>query len=138
VTTQYVGEAEYCDAVALLAEGELVALDTPTAMRQRVFGGEVLEIETDAPISPDLLGNVGEVLSVRQAAPRKLIAVVSDAGTATPRLMETITDGGIGVISMEEYQPSFDEVFAELVRERRAERAGADSAAGEEGSEHAA
>jgi ABC-2 type transport system ATP-binding protein len=138
VTTQYVGEAEYCDAVALLAEGELVALDTPTAMRQRVFGGEVLEIETDAPISPELLGNVGEVLSVRQAAPRKLIAVVSDAGTATPRLMETITDGGIGVISMEEYQPSFDEVFAELVRERRAERAGAEGAGGEEGSEHAA
>ena len=133
VTTQYVGEAEYCDAVALLAEGELVALDTPAAMRQRVFGGEVLEIETDAPISPELLGNVGEVLSVRQAAPRKLIAVVSDAGTATPRLMETITDGGIGVISMEEYQPSFDEVFAELVRERRAERDGAER----EGSDHA-
>lgn len=122
VTTQYVGEAEYCDAVALLAEGELVALDTPLALRHRVFGGEVLEIETDAPITPELITPVEEVQSVRQTAPRKLIAVVTDAGTATPRLMETITAGGIGVISMEEYQPSFDEVFAELVKERRAER----------------
>jgi TusA-related sulfurtransferase len=87
-----------------------------------VFGGEVLEIETDAPITPELISSVGEVQSARQAEPRKLIAVVTDAGTATPRLMEAITGAGIGVVSMEEYQPSFDEVFAELVKERRAER----------------
>ena len=122
VTTQYVAEAEYCDNVALLAEGELVALDTPIAMRHRVFGGEVLEIETDAPITPELITNVSEVQSARQTAPRTLIAVVADAGTATPRLMETITGAGIGVLSLEEYQPTFDEVFAELVKERRAER----------------
>jgi ABC-2 type transport system ATP-binding protein len=129
VTTQYVGEAEYCDAVALLAEGELVALDAPEALRHRVFGGEVLEIETDAPITPELITNVAEVQSVRQTAPRTLIAVVNDAGTATPRLMETITGAGIGVISLEEYQPSFDEVFAELVKGRRAERGEVDDAA---------
>jgi ABC-2 type transport system ATP-binding protein len=129
VTTQYVGEAEYCDAVALLAEGELVALDTPEAMRHRVFGGEVLEIETDATVTPELITNVAEVQSVRQTAPRTLIAVVDDAGTATPRLMETITGAGIGVISLEEYQPSFDEVFAELVKGRRAERGEVDDAA---------
>ncbi|HEX6128597.1 MAG TPA: ABC transporter ATP-binding protein [Candidatus Limnocylindria bacterium] len=129
VTTQYVGEAEYCDSVALLAEGELVALDTPIALRHRVFGGEVLEIEADAPITPELISGVEEVQSVRQTAPRKLIAVVTDAGTATPRLMETITGAGIGVISLEEYQPSFDEVFAELVRERRAQRDGNGEAA---------
>jgi ABC-2 type transport system ATP-binding protein len=122
VTTQYVGEAEYCDSVALLAEGELVALDTPIALRHRVFGGEVLEIEADAPITPELISSVEEVQTVRQTAPRKLMAVVTDAGTATPRLMETITAAGVGVISLEEYQPSFDEVFTELVRERRAQR----------------
>ena len=129
VTTQYVGEAEYCDSVALLAEGELVALDTPIALRHRVFGGEVLEIEADAPITPELVSSVEEVQSVRQTAPRKLMAVVTDAGTATPRLMETITAAGVGVISLEEYQPSFDEVFTELVRERRAQRGDAPEAA---------
>jgi hypothetical protein len=38
--------------------------------------------------------------------------------------METITGAGVGVISLEEYQPTFDEVFTELVRERRAQREG--------------
>lgn len=129
VTTQYVGEAEYCDSVALLAEGELVAHDTPIALRHQVFGGEVLEIEADATITQELIATVEEVQSARQVAPRKLMVVVTDAGTATPRLMETITGAGIGVISLEEYQPSFDEVFAELVRGRRAQRDGDGEAA---------
>ena len=122
VTTQYVGEAEYCDSVALLAEGELVALDTPPALRLRVFGGEVLQIEAAQPIVPELITDVAEVQSARQTSPRGLMAVVADAGVATPRLMETLTAAGVDVISMEEYQPSFDEVFAELVRARRAAR----------------
>jgi hypothetical protein len=52
------------------------------------------------------------------------MAVVADAGIATPRLMETLTAAGVDVVSMEEYQPSFDEVFAELVKARRAQRDG--------------
>ena len=122
VTTQYVGEAEYCDSVALLAEGELVAVDSPVALRHRVFGGEVLQIEAAQPISPELITNVAEVQSAQQSSPRGLTAVVADAGVATPRLMETLTGAGIDVISMEEYQPSFDDVFAELVTARRAAR----------------
>ncbi len=129
VTTQYVGEAEYCDSVALLAEGELVAVDTPEALRRRVFGGELIQIEAATPITPELVSNVAEVQSARQTSPRSLMAVVADAGTATPRLMETLAGAGIDVVSLEEYQPTFDEVFAELVRARRAQRAANEEAA---------
>lgn len=123
VTTQYVGEAEYCDRVALLADGELVAIDTPEALRQQVFGGEVLEIEADRAVDPDIVARVPEVTSVRQPSPRRLRAVVRDAGVATPRLMEAFQAAGIGVVSLEEYQPSFDEVFTDLVERQRGERA---------------
>ena len=44
ITTQYVPEAEECDVVALIAEGRLIAFDTPEALRQRAFGGQLLEI----------------------------------------------------------------------------------------------
>jgi ABC-type multidrug transport system ATPase subunit len=50
VTTQYVGEMEYCDAVALISEGQLVAHATPTDLRKLALGGEVLEVSTSAPI----------------------------------------------------------------------------------------
>jgi len=50
VTTQYVSEAEYCDAVALISEGNLIAFATPQDMRRQALGGEVIEVETNAPI----------------------------------------------------------------------------------------
>lgn len=122
VTTQYVGEAEYADRVALLAEGELVALDDPAAMRQSVFGGEIIELETDRPITPDALSGVEGVERVRQLAPRRLNVVTQDAGRTTPRIVETLGAAGVNVLDADEYQPSFDEVFAELVERQRAER----------------
>lgn len=122
VTTQYVGEAEYADRVALLAEGELVALDDPAAMRQSVFGGEIIELETDRPITPDALAGVEGVERVRQLAPRRLNVVTQDAGRTTPRIVEALGAAGVNVLDADEYQPSFDEVFAELVERRRAER----------------
>jgi ABC-2 type transport system ATP-binding protein len=126
VTTQYVGEAEYCDRIALLAEGELVAMDEPAALRRAVFGGEVLELDADQPLEPDAVANVAEVLAVRQSRPRRLVLVVSDAGVATPRIVEALAGRGIGVISLEEYQPSFDDIFSELVERQRAGREEAD------------
>lgn len=122
VTTQYVGEAEYADRVALLAEGELVALDDPAALRHGVFGGEIIELETDKPITPDALAGVEGVNGVRQLAPRRLNVVTADAGRTTPRLVEALGAMGVNVLDADEYQPSFDEVFAELVERRRSER----------------
>jgi ABC-2 type transport system ATP-binding protein len=121
VTTQYVAEAEFCDVVAVLAEGELVAVDQPEALRRSIFGGEVLEIETDRAVDPDLLAAVPQVTEVRQAAARKLVVITEDAGLAAPRAMEAMSRHGVGVVAIEEYQPTFEEVFAGLV-ERHAAR----------------
>jgi ABC-2 type transport system ATP-binding protein len=120
VTTQYVGEAEYCDNVALLADGELIAMDAPAALRRSVFGGDVLEVDAEKAVDPDLLADLGEVLAVRQPEARRLIVVVTDAGAANPRLSEAFRAAGVGLRSIQEYQPTFDEVFTELVTRRRA------------------
>ncbi len=119
VTTQYVGEAEYCDSVALLDEGELVALDTPEAMRQGVFGGEVLELEAEGAVSPEVFAELPEVKGVSRLGANRLRVTVADAGTASPRLLEACRSAGVKVVSLDEYQPGFDEVFTELVRRRR-------------------
>ena len=120
VTTQYVAEAEYCDRVALLADGELIALDEPEGLRRSVFGGDVLQVDAEQPIDPQLVANVAEVIAVQQAEPRRLIVTATQAGVAIPRLTEAFRAAGVGLVSIDEYQPSFDEVFAELVHRRRA------------------
>jgi ABC-2 type transport system ATP-binding protein len=116
VTTQYVGEAEYCDRVAVLAGGRLVALATPEELRRMAFGGDVIEVETAAAFDGTLLQHVDGVREVRQSTPRRLMVVTDDAGAATPRIVREIGTAGGEVVSSSEYRPSFDEVFSELVR----------------------
>jgi ABC-2 type transport system ATP-binding protein len=122
VTTQYVADAEYCDQVALIADGELVALDAPETLRQMVFGGDVLDITTRRAVDPELLAGVSGVEAVRQVDARQLVATVREAATLTPRIVEALRAGGVEVAGIEERQPTFDEVFTALVQRRRAAR----------------
>ena len=134
ITTQYVSEAEYCDRVALIADGELVALDTPDELRKLVFGGDVLEVTTARAVDAEMLGGVPGITGVRQPAARQLFVTTDDAATTTPQIIETLRRAGIGVVGLEEHQPTFDEVFTGIVEQRRAERgqeAPPSSAAGE-------
>jgi ABC-2 type transport system ATP-binding protein len=120
VTTQYVGEAEYCDLVALLSAGRLVALATPDELRRQAFGGDVIELETERAFDAGSLSAIEGVTAVRQPGPRNLLVVADDAGEVTPRMQEAIEAQGGEVASSREYRPNFDEVFAELVtRDRR-------------------
>jgi ABC-2 type transport system ATP-binding protein len=116
VTTQYVGEAEYCDAVALISRGQLIALAPPDDLRRQATGGDVLEIELTGDFNGRLVTTVEGVLHVRQESPTELLVTVDDAGSAAPRLVEAVAAAGGDVASSREYRPSFDEVFATLVQ----------------------
>jgi ABC-2 type transport system ATP-binding protein len=119
VTTQYVGEAEYCDQVAVLAEGQLVALEEPEELRRLAVGGEMIEIETQRSFDPEIIRAVPGVTAVRHQGPTKVLVVADDAGAATPRILEALQRQAVEVVSSSEYRPSFDEVFAELIERQR-------------------
>ena len=115
LTTQYVTEAEYCDAVALISEGNLVAFATPQELRRRALGGEVIEVVTTAAFDAAALPPLEGVVSVRQQGPRQLLFVAENAGLATPQVNDAIERAGGIVESSREYRLTFDEVFAALV-----------------------
>ena len=46
-------------------------------------------------------------------------AVVDNAGEVTPEVVEAVRRAGVEVVSVREYRPSFDEIFAALVRRDR-------------------
>jgi ABC-2 type transport system ATP-binding protein len=129
VTTQYVNEAEECDEVALIAEGRLVALAPPEELRRRALGGHAIEVETEAPFDPAGLTAQPEVLSVRQTGARTFLAMVEDAGSAMPVVLEAIAANGGEVKSAREYRPSFDDVFAALLQQAEASSAEPDAKA---------
>ena len=46
LTTHYMDEAEFCDRIAIMDQGEIVALDTPEALKESV-GRDRVQIQTD-------------------------------------------------------------------------------------------
>lgn len=120
VTTQYVGEAEECDAVALISEGRLAALATPDDLRRSATGGDVLEVETGGPVDAAILVGLPMVRSVERRSGTDFLVTVDDAGVAMPAIVGAIEDAGGAVTSSREFRPSFDDVFATLVGRHRA------------------
>jgi ABC-2 type transport system ATP-binding protein len=120
VTTQYVNEAESCDAVALISEGRLIALGGPQQLRREALGGDVVTIETKDAIDAGAIRDLPDVRRIEQRGPNQVQVTVSDAATSLPDVVEAITKRGGEVTTAQESRPSFDEVFALLVeRDRR-------------------
>jgi ABC-2 type transport system ATP-binding protein len=122
VTTQYVTEAEDCDAVALIAGGRLVALGAPEELRREAQGGDVIEAETERPFDPaPLVGQQG-IIDVRSTGLRTFRVIAEDAGTVTPILDDLVAAAGGALTVARESRITFDEVFAVLVERDRAAR----------------
>jgi ABC-2 type transport system ATP-binding protein len=128
VTTQYVNEAEQCDAVLLISEGRVIATGTPAELRRIAIGGDEVVIDTREPLDASVLRDVPDVRRLEQRGPTQVRITVADSSATLPDIVEAITAKGGEVVSAAETRPSFDEVFALLVERNRAERASDDDA----------
>jgi ABC-2 type transport system ATP-binding protein len=115
VTTQVVSEAAYCDQVAVLSSGRLIALAPPDELRRMALGGDVIQIRTAGTFDATVMADLEGVREIRQRAPREFLVISDDAATATPRVVEAVQAAGGNVESSSEYRPTFDEVFSALV-----------------------
>lgn len=119
VTTQYVSEAAYCDLVAVMAEGNLLIVDTPEGLRHRAFGGDIVDLRTSERVpyqTERLLLDLPFVRDISRRGPSNLRLVVDEASTAVPALMDWCRDQSVQVEGVEEYLPPYDDVFVKLVK----------------------
>jgi ABC-2 type transport system ATP-binding protein len=125
VTTQYVTEAEYCDQVAVLSEGRMIAVDSPENLRNRAFGGEMIEVRSPqiGHATRPLFERVPGVRSIDTSAPGRARLVVDDAPTAMPAIVELLRRENLEVEGIEQYRPNFDEVFVRLLQNSQAQEA---------------
>ncbi|CAN5735153.1 ABC transporter ATP-binding protein [soil metagenome] len=120
VTTQYVGEAAYCDKVAVLANGRVLIVDTPEGLRHRAFGGEPVDIAFVSPISApamEFLTNLTQGEAPRVIDDHSVRIVVDDPGEAVPDILEWGSANGVQIDRAEAFAPPFDDVFVELVEQ---------------------
>lgn len=123
VTTQYIAEAEYCDTVVLMDQGEIVALGPPEELRQQAAGGDLIDVTI--PSLYTYLAHLSAIDGVIDVTPKSREQArlrVENAGALIPQITTAIQDAGGTVTTIEERRLSFNEVFVTLL-----ERAGRDA-----------
>ncbi len=134
ITTQYVGEASYCDLVGLLSDGELLMFDTPDNLRRAAFDGEVIDVTLRRPPSDTEIERLAALPFVIGSIERErhdvLRIVVSDADAALELISSALEEVGLDVVEAAEHQVDYDEAFVRVVeRHRGASTAGGDGVA---------
>jgi ABC-2 type transport system ATP-binding protein len=123
VTTHYMEEAEYCNRLALIFRGKMVALGSPSELKRDSMKGELLLVECEP---------LGKAVEALQSAPgvsdaavfgNALHLVVPDADAAGPQIKSYLADHGIAVARMEKIRPSLEDVFVSLTTAREAQEA---------------
>lgn len=121
VTTQYVGEAAYCDLVGVMASGHLLLVDTPDGLRRRAFGGDVVNMRTTSVLPYNMVHEIQEqpfvIAPVTQISDHDIRVVVDEANTAIPKMIDWTRSHNMEIESIGEYLPPFDDVFVKLVKQ---------------------
>jgi ABC-2 type transport system ATP-binding protein len=112
-TTHILEEAERCDRIGILSRGELVALDSPEALKATI-GGDVLSIETPAPeeLARAIREKLGEPAAVVDGSVR---LERPEAHRFIPSLIESFA-GRISAVTVG--KPTLEDVFIRLTGHR--------------------
>jgi ABC-2 type transport system ATP-binding protein len=126
VTTQYVGEAAYCDLVAVMAKGRLLMTATPDQLRKKAIGGEIVNFGTEEDMSTEQIQAIQAMPFVQEQikinSPTSLRIIVDEASTAMPQLMRWAEHHDLTIAVIEELVMPFDDVFVELMARAEAEQ----------------
>ncbi|KPV50866.1 ABC transporter, partial [Kouleothrix aurantiaca] len=123
VTTQYVGEAAYCDMVGVMRAGRMIHIDTPENLRRKAFGGEIIQIVVDPSQSAETASILQQLPFVNNVArareqPGLLYVYVADGSEALPAIFQTMNaHPNITVQQADKYVPPFDDVFIRLMEQ---------------------
>lgn len=114
ITTHYMDEADrLCDRIAIIDHGRLAALDTPMALKARVPGSNVIEVQFDpAPEGwADRLDGIPGVVSVHPEG-GGMYRLLTAAGPATATaLLQAAAASGAGITSLSVQNTTLDDVF---------------------------
>jgi ABC-2 type transport system ATP-binding protein len=114
VSTHYMDEAEYCNRLALMNRGRIVALGTPIELKRHMAEGALLLIKCE-PLGPalELLQHAPNVEEAAVFA-NALHVMVRDASAAVAALPAYLAEHGINCLSIEPIAPTLEDVFVRL------------------------
>ncbi|HSR12879.1 MAG TPA: ABC transporter ATP-binding protein [Thermodesulfobacteriota bacterium] len=122
VTTHYLDEAEYCDRLALIDRGKIIALGTPAELKSRQMPQAVWELETeDFTRSLEVLNRAiseDPRFPVKEAAVfgNTLHLIAGKEEDLSSRVPPLLAAAAIPLRRLERIDPSLEDVFVALVK----------------------
>ncbi|HEY0278100.1 MAG TPA: ATP-binding cassette domain-containing protein [Solirubrobacterales bacterium] len=106
MTTHYMDEAEFCGRIAIMDGGEVVALDTPAALKEAV-GADRIRIETAD--DERAIARLGEHFGLEATVSEGVVSfAVADGEAFVPRLFAELE---VPIKSVSLSRPTLDDVF---------------------------
>jgi len=106
LTTHYMDEAEYCDRIAIMDSGRIIALDTPEALKASV-GKDRVQIRTDDDSAA--IAALAEQFGLEARMAEGAVTFPVDRGEAfVPRLFAELP---VPILSVNVSRPTLDDVF---------------------------
>jgi ABC-2 type transport system ATP-binding protein len=115
LSTPYLDEAERCTRVALFADGRVLAVDTPDALRDAAGRGWHELLASDRRRAYDLLAARPDVRDLETFGARLHFRIEGAGGADLVRA--ELERAGVGVVALEPVRPSLEDVFLRTVRE---------------------
>jgi ABC-2 type transport system ATP-binding protein len=109
MTTHYLAEAEYCDRIAIIDQGKIVALDTPVNLKKMV-GGDIITITAanTEKLKQEIETKFGVAVKIED---NKLKIKVADGDKLLAKLFNELEEK---IQSVELRKPTLDDVFLNL------------------------
>lgn len=118
VSTHYMDEAEYCGRVGIMRDGQLLAMDTTSALKSRWLPGKAWDVFAE-PLLPAL-----EALEVNPEVQRAGLAgdhlrAITSRQIQRKALVDHLRGTGFEGVRVREVEPSLEDVFLALAMKRR-------------------
>ncbi len=116
-STSYMDEAERCNRIGLMYQGEMLVADTPASVKAQL-GGTVLELRLENhPRGMKILEKIKTFRSLVLSGDRIHI-LVDEPEKSETMIRELFKAEGVDLLSLNAVPPSLEDAFVSMVRER--------------------
>ena len=119
VTTHYMDEAEHCHRLAFIQHGRIVALGSPTEVKERVMRGQVLDVDCDDPAQALRLLRALHGIDELSLYGARIHVVAEGILARRQEIEKLLAEAGVTVHALAVIPPSLEDVFISSVRESR-------------------
>lgn len=116
VTTHYMDEAEYCGRVGIMRLGKLLALDTPSVLKEQALPGLAWDVFAE-PLLPALAVLEGQAHVLRAGLVGDHLRAITTRAVEAAALEKVLAQAGIAVRQVEQVEPTLEDVFLALARD---------------------